>query len=84
MRWRTPHTIPPGQDVIVAYRWTNSGSLHVTIGRLATCKGGGVIESPDGCYLPCCGWTPMPTGGLHDAWIPLHLRAMLHRQEPQP
>jgi hypothetical protein len=65
-----------GSPVIVAYRWRPKGELRVAIGcwfmRGTT---PGVIEYPDGCYLPCVGWLPMPSGE-HPEHLPLHIRDM--------
>lgn len=73
---RKPGTMPAnGDPVIVAYRWSEDGPLNFTTGCWLTADNGrsGVIGYPDGCYLPCVGWLPMPTGE-HDEYLPLHLR----------
>lgn len=73
--WRMPHTMPAdGSPVLVAYRWSAKGKIYVTVGCWFT-KGTypGVVEYPDGAYLPCVGWVPMPTGE-HPEFLPMHLR----------
>jgi len=75
MNWRSPHTMPTdGSPVLAAYRWSKDGELYVTVGCWFT-RGPfpGVVAYPDGAYLPCVGWLPMPSGE-HNAFLPLNLR----------
>jgi hypothetical protein len=74
--WRAPHTMPKdGTLVICAYRWGEKDRLRVTIGCWFTGdQFPGITDGPEGSYMPCVGWMPLPEDGLHEEFLPLHLR----------
>lgn len=77
-RWRAPHTMPEdGRPVICAYQWSEKDPVHVTVGHWRRDRQyPGVADYPDGCWLPCVGWLPMPDGA-HEPHLPLDVKASL-------